>query len=67
MDTKIENIDCNFCDFISIKECEQHDKGVPHICTYYNQRVFHRTNNREHQSRLHPCQECIDDLRKNNT
>lgn len=56
--------DCNNCVYINITEKQQqqkNDKFHNHYCTYYNSRVFHKTQDIDHDSRLYPCKECDQD------
>lgn len=52
--------DCNDCKYLNITEIEQRlsKNHIPHICTKYNLRVFHYSNN-INAYQLYPCQECL--------
>lgn len=56
------DIDCNYCKHLNMAEAQQQNKengnSFPHICQYYKRRVFHRTREKSHNSKLFPCVEC---------
>ena len=60
-------IDCNDCLHLSMTEKAQnelcaagHDKSmIPHYCTKYNRRVFHKPYD---EPMLHPCDECTKEM-----
>ena len=54
-------IDCNRCEHLNITEFQQSNKKELHICTFYNKRVLHLSNNIEHSFEIYPCKECNDD------
>lgn len=52
---------CNKCKHINFTEDEQHSicKSVDHICSKYNRRVFHRSQNPHiYHEHIYPCNEC---------
>lgn len=52
--------DCNSCYYVSLTEDEQNCIGNDklHYCNYYKERLFHGSNQREHDSFLYPCKAC---------
>lgn len=56
-------MDCNNCKWINLTEDEQSvrpDKGL-HFCEKYDKRLYHRTNNPEHNWFIWPCDDCVKD------
>lgn len=58
---------CNLCSHLSPTEKEQTRKKEPHMCTKYNERVFHHEYNGViHEFRdpnIYPCEKCVlDDM-----
>lgn len=65
--------DCNKCAKNSLTESEQKEARTrtglhwPHYCGVYHTQLFHRTQNRDHDSYIYPCSECMNDGYKNYT
>lgn len=57
--------DCNNCAYLNLTEEQQEyqNKGI-HRCLYYDERVFHRTNNQIHNRMIYPCDKCYKDKHK---
>ena len=64
----IKLVDCNECAYLNMTEDEQeyeYEGKYIHKCLFYDERVFHRTNNLIHNTRLYPCDKCYKDDHKN--
>lgn len=63
-------LDCNDCQWINVTEREQEQihhelrRDIPHKCLYYEKYLKHRTNTRDHDSYICPCDECERDKHK---
>lgn len=58
----VRQVDCNDCTYLNLTEEQQEyqGKGI-HRCLYYDERVFHRTNNLIHNRMIYPCDKCYED------
>lgn len=56
------DVDCNYCNNLNMSETQQqtirNGNSLPHICQYYNSRVFHQTFRKRHNPKLFPCIQC---------
>ena len=72
-----EDIDCNGCFDLNISEEKQEElhraismtqrskyPSTEYRCLRYNIRLFHNSSGKKHSSRIRPCDECIEQLRK---
>lgn len=60
--TLMDGRNCNECKYISLREQDQTDKRISHVCLRYNMRVFHRSNNtKEEHMFIFPCWQCNGD------
>ena len=58
--------DCNDCGYLNYTEEEQQAYGTnsyksDHRCKCYERPVYHRTNSKNHNSYIYPCEECQKD------
>lgn len=60
----MELVDCNKCKHINIREEQQIDKNINHMCNKYKKRVFHYftvPTKKEHPKNIYPCTLCTYD------